>query len=545
MIGGLWNGITGLNTFEKALNVESNNATNVNTVGYKEDVINFADLMYQNTLSSHYGKGSTVSSVSKAMYQQGGIKITDNPYDVAIEGKGYFIVENLNSKGERETFYTRAGNFKIAEDGTLQTQNNMNVLGINSIKTPNSTNDTLEFNNNYSNFVASQSIGNVNNLITINAKATDYKTSAVSEENIDEQGSYSSKSKSAKINDIDVLITDYKNKLKEYSLNSTAEDENSVSQSTNVTFANYKDLLQNENNVIKINIDGNQTSQTFIPTISTQEFKTSLYASLTPEQQLVYGDPSGVLTQAQKDMYNLEASKIETMKSFSNKLSSIAGLSSSINLETGVLNITSLIPGKEIRINEAYINDENYDDQIITPEDSQAKLGTGLGMVNSSRDALKEALTKANANLLEITNTVSLDNENNNTLNNLSNLQLNLSNLEISQTSIGNVEISDGIIYLKEGENKFVVGKLQTAAFLNEQGLVSQGDNLYQASLETGNRYNAVNLNKLVGTSLEQSKANLANSLTALLIYQKAFEANSKSITTSDEMLQTAIQLKK
>lgn len=545
MIGGLWNGITGLNTFEKALNVESNNATNVNTVGYKEDVINFADLMYQNTLSSHYGKGSTVSSVSKAMYQQGGIKITDNPYDVAIEGKGYFIVENLNSKGERETFYTRAGNFKIAEDGTLQTQNNMNVLGINSIKTPNSTNDTLEFNNNYSNFVASQSIGNVNNLITINAKATDYKTSAVSEENIDEQGSYSSKSKSAKINDIDVLITDYKNKLKEYSLNSTAEDENSVSQSTNVTFANYKDLLQNENNVIKINIDGNQTSQTFIPTISTQEFKTSLYASLTPEQQLVYGDPSGVLTQAQKDMYNLEASKIETMKSFSNKLSSIAGLSSSINLETGVLNITSLIPGKEIRINEAYINDENYDDQIITPEDSQAKLGTGLGMVNSSRDALKEALTKANANLLEITNTVSLDNENNNTLNNLSNLQLNLSNLEISQTSIGNVEISDGIIYLKEGENKFVVGKLQTAAFLNEQGLVSQGDNLYQASLETGDRYNAVNLNKLVGTSLEQSKANLANSLTALLIYQKAFEANSKSITTSDEMLQTAIQLKK
>ena len=122
---------------------------------------------------------------------------------------------------------------------------------------------------------------------------------------------------------------------------------------------------------------------------------------------------------------------------------------------------------------------------------------------------------------------------------------MNLSNLEISQTSIGNVEISDGIIYVKDGENKFVVGKLQTAAFINEQGLVSQGDNLYQASVDTGKIYNAVNLNKLVGTSLEQSKANLANSLTALLIYQKAFEANSKSITTSDEMLQTAIQLKK
>ncbi len=543
MIGGLWNGITGLNSFEKALNVESNNASNVNTVGYKEDVINFEDLMYENNVSTFYGKGTSVANVDKAMYQQGGIKITENPYDVAIEGKGYFIIENMNSKGIRETFYTRAGNFKIAENGILQTQNNMNVLGIISEKTQNSTNDVLEFNNNYSNFVASQSIGNMNNLITINAKVTDYKRSALSDE-LTNSGNFF-KSKSAKINDIDVLITDYKSKLKEYSLNSTATPESSVSQSTNITFADYKDLLQTENNVIKISIDGNEISQTFIPTVPSEEFKTSLYSNLTPEQQLVYGDPSGVLTQAQKNMYNLEASRIATMNSFSDKLSSVTGLTSSIDLDTGVLTIKSLIPGKEININEAYINNKNYDMQILTPEETQAKLGAGIEMVNSSRDALKEALQRASANLLEITNNVSLSNENTNSLDNLANLQVNLSNLGISPTSIGNVEISDGIIYVKDGENKFIVGKLQTAAFINEQGLVSQGDNLYQASTQTGNIYNAVNLNKLVGTSLEQSKANLANSLTALLIYQKAFEANSKSITTSDEMLQTAIQLKK
>ena len=543
MIGGLWNGITGLNSFEKALNVESNNASNVNTVGYKEDVINFEDLMYENNVSTFYGKGTSVANVDKAMYQQGGIKITENPYDVAIEGKGYFIIENMNSKGIRETFYTRAGNFKIAENGILQTQNNMNVLGIISEKTQNSTNDVMEFNNNYSNFVASQSIGNMNNLITINAKVTDYKRSALSDE-LTNSGNFF-KSKSAKINDIDVLITDYKSKLKEYSLNSTATPESSVSQSTNITFADYKDLLQTENNVIKISIDGNEISQTFIPTVPSEEFKTSLYSNLTPEQQLVYGDPSGVLTQAQKNMYNLEASRIATMNSFSDKLSSVTGLTSSIDLDTGVLTIKSLIPGKEININEAYINNKNYDMQILTPEETQAKLGAGIEMVNSSRDALKEALQRASANLLEITNNVSLSNENTNSLDNLANLQVNLSNLGISPTSIGNVEISDGIIYVKDGENKFIVGKLQTAAFINEQGLVSQGDNLYQASSQAGNIYNAVNLNKLVGTSLEQSKANLANSLTALLIYQKAFEANSKSITTSDEMLQTAIQLKK
>jgi flagellar hook protein FlgE len=266
---------------------------------------------------------------------------------------------------------------------------------------------------------------------------------------------------------------------------------------------------------------------------------------LSPAEQLVYGDPSGALTQAQSDMYDLEASKIATMKAFSDKISNTVGLTSTIDTTTGLLNITSLIPGKTIKINEAFINDQNFSSQIVTPETSKAKMGSGIAMVESSRDALKVALQKADADLLEITNTVSLDNEKNNTLNNLSSLQSNLSNLNLSKDSIGEVEISDGIIYVKDGENKFVVGKLQTAAFTNEQGLLSQGDNLYEISNETGNIYNAVNLNKLVGTSLEESKANLANSLTALMIYQKAFEANSKSVTTADDMLQTAIQLKK
>lgn len=541
MIGGLWNGLTGLATFEKALNVESNNSTNVNTVGYKEDIVNFADLMYENNASNLYGKGSSVASVSKAMYQQGGVKITNNPYDVAIEGRGYFIVENLNTKGERETFYTRAGNFKINENGILKTQNDMNILGLSSVKTFNSTDDVNEFGSKYSNFVASQNIGNTDNLITINAKATDYKTTANADDILNSGNNY--KTKSSKINDIDALISDYKNRLKDYSLNSTAAPVESVVQKTDISFTNYKDLLQDKNSNIKVSIDNNQISQTFVSTVSTQDFKTSLYASLSPAQQLVYGDPSGALTQAQSDMYDLEASKIATMKAFSDKISNTVGLNSSIDTTTGVLNITSLIPGKTVKINEAFINDNNFNSGIATTQ--EAKLGSGIKMVESSRDALKVALQKADADLLEITNTVSLDNEKNNKLNNLSSLQLNLSNLNLSENSIGEVEISDGIIYVKDGENKFVVGKLQTAAFTNEQGLLSQGDNLYEISNETGNIYNAVNLNKLVGTSLEESKANLANSLTALLIYQKAFEANSKSITTADDMLQTAIQLKK
>ena len=170
MISALWNGISGLNTFEKAINVESNNATNVNTVGYKEDVVSFEDLMYQN----RYGKGSNIQNVSKAMSQQGGIKLTSDAFDVAIEGRGYFIVADTKQDGTVQNYYTRAGNFKMASDGFLKTQNDMNILGLSSVSTPVNT----PFTDNYSRIIASQTVNNINFLETINAKSTDYTLSA-------------------------------------------------------------------------------------------------------------------------------------------------------------------------------------------------------------------------------------------------------------------------------------------------------------------------------------------------------------------------------
>lgn len=641
MIGALWNGISGLNTFEKALNVESNNATNVNTVGYKEDVITFSDMMYQN----RYGKGVNVENVSKAMYQQGGIKLTSSPYDVAIEGKGYFIVKNPTNIEEKEgIFYTRAGNFKISDNGILQTQDSMNVLGlVSKIENTNGTNpDVNSFSERYSSFIASQILGNNDYIQTINAKATDYKSSAYNDSILNTGNEY--KTKSAKINDIDELISDYKNKLDIYSnyktfsldlssvklddefkikvdgkeitqsftpptpltdavaidsflnskvielsqklanatnstINRTDEKEIIIStqnksltvenalineteveisnttdviipsstQSTNIDISSYLSQLKKENDSIKVNIDGNQISQSFISTNATTELKQELYDKdqlLPIADRIGYANPNGTLTTTQAEIYNLAASQIATLNSFSDKISNTRALTSSIDIYSGILNIESLIPGKDVRINQAYINNQSLDSNITT---TNAKLGFGIAMVNSSSDALKDALKRAGADFLEMTNTVSLDNEKAKQfkLENLNNIQLNLSKLNISDNSLANVEISDGIIYMKDGENKFIVGKLQTAGFVNEQGLVSTGNNLYQITKETGEISNAVNLNKLVGSSLEQSKANLGNSLTALLIYQKAFEANSKSITTSDDMLQTAIQLKK
>jgi len=486
MIGGLWNGISGLNTFEKALNVESNNVANVSTVGYKEDVISFQDMMY----NSQYGKGCSVENVTKAMSQQGGIKLTSGDYDVAIEGKGYFIVGNTTKNGTAERYYTRAGNFTRAQNGLLQTQNGMNVLGLNSTSVPANT----QFTDSYTKTIASQAVNNVNFQQTINAKSTDYTTSATNDDITVSSGS-GYKSKASKIRDVEALVTDYKNKLALYASNSTATPTSSVAQVSNANLSGLMGNLTKENDKIEVVIDNTKVTQLFDTDVAT------------------------------------------TLKKFSDKISDVAGLSSTVDTTTGVLTINSLVPGKEVKINNFLINQS-----AVNPYNSvEAKLGTGLGLVDSSKAALQTALTKANAKFLDIASTIDLTGQSNL---NVSEMQLSLANLKLSNID-GNVEITDGLVYVKDGENKFLVGKVQTAYFSNEQGLTASGGNLYQMSKDSGDAKYAGELNKLVGSSLEQSKANLANSLTALLIYQRAFEANSKSITTSDEMLKSAIELKR
>src|SRR4029450_6255435 len=116
------------------LNVEviSNNIANMNTVGFKKQRAEFQDLLYQTlelagAQSSDQGTivptGVQVGAGVKAgaVYRvntQGSLTRTDNQYDLAIDGRGYFQV--LMPSGE--TAYTRAGNFSINDQGQLVTQ---------------------------------------------------------------------------------------------------------------------------------------------------------------------------------------------------------------------------------------------------------------------------------------------------------------------------------------------------------------------------------------------------------------------------------------
>ncbi|MFY9069923.1 flagellar hook-basal body complex protein [Aliarcobacter butzleri] len=583
MISALWNGVSGISNYDKGISVESNNIANSSTTGHKLDEITFADMLYTN---GGYGKGVTTQSISK-QFGQGNINPTSGNLDVAINGKGFFIVTDKAG----ETYYTRAGDFKQTKDGWLQTQDGMNVLGLvpqNKLISSTNPQDT-QFTTEYSKNIISTNINDGKGTISnINAKTTDYTKTATTDDSSLKGDNY--KSAQAKVRDVDALITDYLNKLSKYDASKASVA--SVSQISKVDFSSQFSNLSNKGNSISLSIDGQSFSVAFDNDgIASQQDMQDIYNFLSPEGRTAYGlsDPSTIPTQtqvddlfsaipdqavidamptstpaeiaakaaaqAQKDQavtayqtanqvridaqtsYNTAKNAISAYKDLADKISNTAGYSASA--KDGVLTVESLVAGKSFNITNAKVNEAGVNPTIT----QSAIAGSGTAMLDSARDALKQAIEKAGGKFLEITNVMEYANLGSY---GTSNLNLRLDTLGLVEGDLGQVSISDdGFVFVKSGDNKFLVGRISTAAFVNEQGLDPVGDNKYSATKSSGTPYNADGMNKMQEKSLERSNVEYSSTLTSLMVYQKAFEASSKSITTSDDFLKTAIEMVK
>jgi flagellar hook protein FlgE len=127
MLSSFFSGISGLLANSNAINVVSNNIANVNTIGFKGSTANFQDVLYQSISgasgSSQVGRGTALSSVD-TNFSAGSLETTTQGTDLAIGGKGFFIVRSSESEN---IYYTRAGNFTFDSDGNL-TDPNGNIL---------------------------------------------------------------------------------------------------------------------------------------------------------------------------------------------------------------------------------------------------------------------------------------------------------------------------------------------------------------------------------------------------------------------------------
>ncbi len=138
MLKSLFSGVSGLQSHQIAMDVESNNIANVNTIGYKYSRANFSDLLAQtNQIATapqgalggknamQVGLGTSVNSVTR-IHSQGSIQNTDKNTDVAIQGDGFFIV---SSDGGSTYKYSRSGDFKFDAVGNFVDNNGFIVQG--------------------------------------------------------------------------------------------------------------------------------------------------------------------------------------------------------------------------------------------------------------------------------------------------------------------------------------------------------------------------------------------------------------------------------
>lgn len=655
MIGALWTGISGLAAQQVALDNESNNIANVNTVGYKASRVSFADLMYQDSI----GKGASVTSAEK-QYTQGSLNLTGSSYDLALNGDGFFVVSDASTTGTSEEYYTRAGNFRMGDSGTLQDSSGNEVQGwamsaIDSDNDITSTNSNLtSFTSDFTQIAGNQVVQFSNKIETYAAKISDYTETASSDS--DELSGSGVKSMSTKISDTEALITNYKSALSSYAIDPDATSTPSTAQVSVVDFPDT-DYLSSSGDQIYVYIDGNKYTQDYIE-ITTTDDLTSLDLN---------GD--GVFD-SEDD--NVAASRIATYKALSDEISSITGLNaytvdasnsastSNADVLSGRIVIESIIPGESFTLGDI----SEVSGTIVTSGSkstlTESVSGTGEGAVESAMIALRDAVagnqqdiyqeadifsddnstaitfntndsvsftlngatvtstyaagtvddyesmiddlisqinsdpdlqleveainingnlviqskeageefsgiiefyddsaastytkemnleisgnTGSNAEFMQIVSTIDQTSSQ-------TSLQLKLDTLGLTDSTFGEISFDDnGVITMTQDGVDYAIGQVAIAQFTNNIGLEAVGDNLLSKTNTSGDPIFAINnenSTSIEAETLELSTADLSESLVNLMVFQRAFEANAKSITTADEILTTLIGLKR
>ena len=127
MIGSLFAGVSGLNANATALTVIGDNIANVNTTSFKSNSSSFANVLSQSlegSSGSGIGRGVQYWATTPS-WSQGSLESTSNPYDLAINGRGFFIL----SDDSGSTYYTRAGAFSLDREGNLTNPDGLIVRG--------------------------------------------------------------------------------------------------------------------------------------------------------------------------------------------------------------------------------------------------------------------------------------------------------------------------------------------------------------------------------------------------------------------------------
>ncbi|MDY6056318.1 MAG: flagellar hook-basal body complex protein [Campylobacter lanienae] len=540
----LYNGVNGVKTAEFGHTVIGSDITNINIAGYKSSTVEFKSL-FSTTLrgasnspvTSQIGLGSTKMATS-LNFAQGNLQPTDKVFDMAIDGDGFFGLIGANG----EQYFTRDGDFALDVNRDMVNRSGLYLLGT----TANLSSTTL-----------GQSALNKLGVVDGNVEAYTLPVG----ENIE----LNSVNAQTKINLPEVLYTPATPTTKvSYSgfLNSTINTEH---QEVALNTQNLETQIDKDNNIIIIAGNLHQTPEIHHPN------------SVSKDVKITITDQNGNSIEATGQTLENGAFAFSVDNA-------IAGL----NLDGELTYEAIAVVPQQIATPQRYTTDiwaPNGDKNILQLEfTKQVPQGENIAF-----DALVSVLSP-DGEMISVTQGELRYNERgaliSNTLgainNGGANLELNLgtpydpnipnsgfdglrpaaqSNSELSVAKNGRSEgllheytMSDSgdILAVFDNGDIATIAKVALYHFQNNQGLSKASENTYQATANSGDPIFYTNADgeviygaEIRNHMLEMSNVNLGVSLTDMVVIQKMYEASAKSITTADEMIKNAINLKR
>ena len=568
MMRSLYSGVAGLKTHQTRMDVIGNNIANVNTTAYKSSSMTFSELMSQTTQKAsganattgvggtnakQIGLGVKAGAINTAITTQGSAQSTGNPFDIMITGDNFFVVSNGS-----ENFFTRDGSFYVDGAGNLaMTSTGYNVMGWGVDKTTgNIKQDT----------VTALRIMSSANMTYPPEATTKANISGILDQN--DKDVTSANGKTVNLNFFDARGYSYTakftfkqsggDKTNEYSLelNKILDSTGKEIDISGITFGE-QNLEQTLSSKLSLNTDSykwDDATKTLQTTATPPETVAELDKIFKNGALITDKDKA---EEVQKNLdaiakaYGYEGSTDEFLKLYT------TGKAGQVTVQTMLENMSKNMTGDDIlpkaKNEELTMTGRKFDGAKVVFDKDRGKLQSINNSTTNLSTTLNFPATMGNfSNItIDLSECTNYDNKGTSTVGATSGDLDGLGTGRRLGDMIGVFIQKDGMIYANydNGMTK-LLGQIATAAFANASGLEKEGDNLYSATLNSG-EFDGIGVDITAGGGymstgqLEMSNVDLSSEFTEMITTQRGFQANSRIITVSDTLLEELTNLKR
>lgn len=568
MMRSLYSGVAGLKTHQTRMDVIGNNIANVNTTAYKSSSMTFSELMSQTTQKAsganattgvggtnakQIGLGVKAGAINTAITTQGSAQSTGNPFDIMITGDNFFVVSNGS-----ENFFTRDGSFYVDGAGNLaMTSTGYNVMGWGVDKTTgNIKQDT----------VTALRIMSSANMTYPPEATTKANISGILDQN--DKDVTSANGKTVNLNFFDARGYSYTakftfkqsggDKTNEYSLelNKILDSTGKEMDISGITFGE-KNLEQTLSSKLSLNTDSykwDDATKTLQTTATPPETVAALDKIFKNGALITDKDKA---EEVQKNLdaiakaYGYEGSTDEFLKLYT------TGKAGQVTVQKMLENMSQNMTGDDIlpkaKNEELTMTGRKFDGAKVVFDKDSGKLQSINNSTTNLSTTLNFPATMGNfSNItIDLSECTNYDNKGTSTVGATSGDLDGLGTGRRLGDMIGVSIQKDGMIYASydNGMTK-LLGQIATAAFANASGLEKEGDNLYSATLNSG-EFDGIGVDITAGGGymstgqLEMSNVDLSSEFTEMITTQRGFQANSRIITVSDTLLEELTNLKR